>query len=356
MRRNKTTEMKKESLDLKNLKEACDIELKSSINSFPKDACKTYSAFANTNGGLLVLGMVEKDEAFIIEGVSNPERVKKEMFDLLSNKSKVSKCLIRDENVKEVDSEGKKVILVDIPAASYKDKPIYLDDNPNHTYIRKSSGDYLCEKDIVQTMIRDAQPTSHDSTIINNFTMDDLDKSTIIAYRNRFNIIKPSHPFNDLNDMHFLKKIGCLGKDRNDESLRPTLGGLLVFGKYASIREIIPHFHLEYIDKIGVGVDYERWRDRVIYDGTWGEGNLYNFFNLVISKLFITIRSNFSISDDRIHRTDESSFHIAIREAFVNSIIHADYKITGSIKIYRYDDKFVFINPGTLRITKQDFF
>ena len=52
-----------EGMDLKeyliSIEENYQIELKKSKNSFPKEALDSYSAFANTDGGLLILGIEE---------------------------------------------------------------------------------------------------------------------------------------------------------------------------------------------------------------------------------------------------------------------------------------------------------
>ena len=48
--------------------------------------------------------------------------------------------------------------------------------------------------------------------------------------------------------------------------------------------------------------------------------------------------------------------HKAVREALTNLIIHCDYMITGILKVEQYDDRFVFSNPGSLKIPVMDIF
>ena len=50
-------------------------------------------------------------------------------------------------------------------------------------------------------------------------------------------------------------------------------------------------------------------------------------------------------------RKGESIVHVAIREALVNSLIHADYQGQGGIVIEKYPDRFEFSNPGSLLIS-----
>lgn len=339
---------------LKKLKESNKIECKLAKKTFPKEALNTYSAFANTDGGILVLGMEENNGKFIVSGIENSEKIKKEMFDILNNPEKVSKNIITDNMVKEISENGKSILTISIPKASYKDKPIHLNKNFRQAYKRNYEGDYRCSESEIKAMIRDSTDETLDNMTIENFTIEDLDERTLLSYRQRFSLLKPEHIFNELDNENFLIKIGAARKNRKTKILEPTMAGLLVFGKIEAIKEFLPYFNLEYIDKSNPKI--ERWQDRVIYDGTWGEGNLYNFFFIVIKKLYTSVEKEFKLNDDNLMREEINSIQIALREAFVNAIIHADFKIEESLKIIKYPSYFQFENPGELRITKEEFF
>lgn len=66
-----------------------------------------------------------------------------------------------------------------------------------------------------------------------------------------------------------------------------------------------------------------------------------------ISKIFLTL-NDFII--------DESPTHIALREAFINALVHSDYSLSGNIIINIDTEKFVFSNPGTLLVSIQQYF
>ena len=55
-------------------------------------------------------------------------------------------------------------------------------------------------------------------------------------------------------------------------------------------------------------------------------------------------------------RKDETSAHIAVREALINTLVHADYSINASTVITRSKDELVFSNPGCLLVSKQQFY
>ncbi|WP_084140909.1 ATP-binding protein [Psychrilyobacter atlanticus] len=348
---------KLEGIELKeyliNIEENYQIELKKSKNSFPKEALESYSAFANTDGGLLILGIEETSTGLNISGVKSPDKVKKEMFDILNNSQKVSKNIITDQNIVEKIIDDKVVIIIDVPKAYYKDKPVYLNNNPKTTFKRNYEGDYRCTEQEMIIMIQDSSNESLDNSLLENFTIDDLDPEAIRSYRQRFSLLKSEHPFTGLSDQDFLIKLKVLRKNRRTNTLELTLGGLLVFGKSEAIKERLPHFHVEYIDKSDLS--HERWSDRLVYDGTW-EDNLYNFFYLAINRIYNNLEKNFKILEDNITREELSEVHIALREAFINSIIHANFELEQPIKVTKYPNYFQFENPGTLRISKEDFF
>ncbi len=61
-------------------------------------------------------------------------------------------------------------------------------------------------------------------------------------------------------------------------------------------------------------------------------------------KLSSTLPKPFHLEKDE--RIDETPAHVALREAFVNSLVHTDYSLSGNIIIELDTEKFVFSNPG----------
>lgn len=340
------------------LKEDMYIEFKKSESNFPKDALKTYSAFANTSGGYIVLGVSESDGKFAITGVKNYNKIIDDLWNRLNDRDSISENLIENKDITILQVDNKDVIIIDVPEAPFDKKPIHLNKNKYNSYFRYNTGDVKNSTEKVDVLISDSFPKSYDSNVLEKFSFDDFDIKTVTSYITRFSNLNPAHPFITLDTIEFLEAIGALSKDRSTKVpiLKPTVAGLLVFGKYRSIRDAINHYSVEYIDKRLSLENQERYSDRIIYDGTWGEGNLYNFFFAVIPKLSNSLISKFDVEDDNITRKDESLLHIAIREALVNSIIHCNFKNNFGIKITRYQDLIQFENGGTLRIREEEFF
>ncbi|NCC99126.1 MAG: AAA family ATPase [Bacteroidia bacterium] len=332
--------------------ERITFECKKAEDSIPKSVWETYSSFANTIGGTILLGITENlkeinfDKRFYITGVKNPKKMKKDFFDTL-NSNKVNRNILTDEDVDEVVYEGHTLLYIKVPQADYRQRPIYINDNMmNGSFKRNYEGDYHCTEDDVKAMIRDANDSGNDGVLMENFTMDDIDKNTLNAYRNRFRTANQDHVWNDYNDKEFLINMGGYVIDRNTSREGLTLAGLLMFGKGLPIRERFDNIRMDYLDLTNLQPD-SRWSDRLTYDGRW-ENNLYNFFTRVQSKLVNDIKRPFRL--EGMERVDDTPVHKAVREALTNLIIHSDYMMTGILKIEKRNDCFVFSNPGSLKL------
>lgn len=104
---------------------------------------------------------------------------------------------------------------------------------------------------------------------------------------------------------------------------------------------------MDYLDTTNL-LPGERWSDRLTYDGRW-ENNLFNFFRMVLPKLTLGTKRSFRM--EGVERIDDTSVNKALREAFTNSIIHADLMMDGGIlKIEKTQEGYVFSNPGSLKL------
>lgn len=83
--------MNKECFPIDNLREDIETEAKLAAGkdgkgALPSDFWATYSAFANTDGGIILLGVSEKENGvFEVIGVEEPGRVLQSLWTLLNN-------------------------------------------------------------------------------------------------------------------------------------------------------------------------------------------------------------------------------------------------------------------------------
>ena len=352
-------------MDMKSIKqllykgEKVDTECKRAEKAVPKSVYVSYSAFANTKGGYIILGVEEDkskqlpEERFIIQGIDNPVKQMQDFWSTI-NSGKVNRNILKDENVYIVEEEGISVLVIHVPRVDYKQRPVYVGENPYMgTYKRNNEGDYHATEDEVRAMLRDQNPEGNDSLVLEYYSIDDIDSETLKHYRKMFQNRNPEHIWNSYEDKEFLEALGGYRRNRGTGTEGLTLAGLMMFGKGLAVRDEFDNVFMDYRDESHVTSEI-RWNDRVTYDGTW-ENNLFNFFTKVISKLTVDLKKPFVLENQQ--RVDDTPVHKAIREAFVNLIIHADYLLdAGTLKIIKTSDGFNFTNPGILKLPKEEIF
>lgn len=315
----------------------------------PRSFWETYSAMANTAGGVILLGVEElKDKSLRYVGIENPEKVVKTLWDGLNNKQTVSVNLLSDRLIKIESIDGKRIIKVAVPRANRRQRPVYVGQNPmSGTFRRNGEGDYKCEDDAVRNMLADQMNDARDAKIHPAFGLSDLSHETLKSYRLRFASFQPDHIWNGLEEIEFLRNIGAYGYDRESQERGVTSAGLLMFGRMDVIHEVFPNFMLDYQERPEAKTQ-TRWIDRVTLDGSWS-GNIYDFYIRVITKIYKDIATPFKIVGDS--RVENTPVHEALREALVNTLIHADYNERVSILVVKRPDMFGFRNPGLMRIS-----
>ncbi len=342
-----------DNLDLTSLAESVDLECKAAQGrdgrgELPEDVWKTYSAMANTDGGVILLGVQEKPRGvFKAVGLADVERVRKALWDNLHNRKQISTNLLTDPDVAPVTVDGCSVLRVRVPRATRQQRPVHLGSNPfGGTYLRRHEGDYPVDDEAVRRLLAERVEDSRDDRVLKGYDLSDLDMDTVAAYRNRFAAVKPGHIWTDLPLPEFLERIGAFGKNREEGYSGLRLAGLLMFGRAEVIRDALPHYMVDFQERPEAKAE-RRWIDRLVPDGTWS-GNVYDFFRRVYQKLTADLKVPFQLQDGQ--RVDDTPVHEALREALANTLIHADYSGRVSVMVVKRPDMFGFRNPGRMRI------
>ena len=194
--------------------ERLTLEAKLAKTDVPKSIWESYSAFANTMGGTILLGvfedMKEKDPAkrFRIEGVDDAEKIRKDFWNTI-NSNKVSDNILTDSDVEVVDVDGLQVVCIHMPMADWRVKPVYLNENVyKNTFKRNHEGDYHCTEQQVRAMIRDSYEGGNDGALMEHYDMNDVDPDTLRRYRTLFQFRNEGHVWNEVDDKTFLKNLG----------------------------------------------------------------------------------------------------------------------------------------------------
>ena len=341
------------TVDLSELAEGKDLEAKLAAGrdrqgELPASFFETYSAFANTDGGVVLLGVRERGGGKLEPvGVPDVERVQKQLWDGLNNRQQVNINLLANSDVSVVEAAERRILRVVVPRAARRQQPVWVGTNPlTGTFRRGNAGDYRVPEENVRRMLAEQVEDSRDGPILERHGFDDLDASTLARYRQRYQTRSPDHPWNSLDSTEFLRCIGGWARDRERGIEGVTAAGLLMFGKLVVIRELFPNYMLDYQERSNSDAQL-RWSDRVTTDGSWS-GNLYDFYQTVIQRLFRDLRGPFRLAGDT--RLDDTPVHEALREALVNTLIHADYTGRTSVLVIKRPDLFGFRNPGRMRM------
>jgi ATP-dependent DNA helicase RecG len=170
-----------------------------------------------------------------------------------------------------------------------------------------------------------------DSIILEHYGLNELHLPTVQHYRDAFAALQPNHPWNGLELKEFLYKIGGWGKIRDTNTEGLTVAGLLMFSEERIIMEVIPRYFLEYRENN----KKNGWSTRLTsQDGTWS-GNIYDFYRTVQEYL----------------PNGKSNMALAMKEAFVNMLVHSDYKGDGGVVVEKEKNVFSFANPGVMLVS-----
>ena len=295
------------------LKESNKLEAKAAREGLPRSLWETYSAFANTDGGAILLGVEEDPHgALSVCGVNEPESLVKALWDGLNNLSCVNVNLLTDNDVSISYDAGEPYIVIEVPRAPRQDRPVYIRNNlASGSFRRNGEGDYHCTSEELKALVRDGGDDI-DRLVLEEFELGSLCEETVASYRNAFQALRQNHPWNRLADSDFLMRIGAIGRGVRTHQLHPTRAGLLM-------------------------------------DGTWS-GNVYDFWRKVCMKVAEGLPKPFALGPN-MRRLEDTPMHAALREGLANMLVHADYYGRRGCVALREPGRITFSNPGSLRMS-----
>jgi len=177
--------LKDDFFDLQNLNERVDLEFKTAqgrdgTGQLPKSFWESYSAMANTDGGLVVLGVKEVDKTPVAVGLPDCDKVIQTLFDQANNPQIISVNLLSDRDITRRQIGDVVVVFVNIPRADRKARPVHVGDNPlTGTFRRNNEGDYRCAREVVEHMLGERIRDTQDSTLLEGFGLSDIDLESL---------------------------------------------------------------------------------------------------------------------------------------------------------------------------------
>lgn len=336
---------KEELLTRLNDIEWIDFEVKEASGGLPKSMWETVSAFSNTEGGWIILGVKENkagDESnFIVNGVSNPEQIEQDIITTLRSRTKFNASI--SCKVIKYKIDNKNILAFEIPLSPHR--PIAIK-STGEVYIRTGSGDTLASDLEVDAIVRDASFGAKSEMEVPNSSFNDINLESIASYRSYLRDFNRPLSFPTLSDEEFCRKLNIILS-----SGRLSYGSLLMFGKRESVLDALPNFWIDYMEI--PGNSYVTATRRYTYRMPEQE-NIWESFQLIMHRL-----RNFAdtpyVEGPDIFGVEDNSQLFCLREGLVNFCAHSDYFASAHPTIRVFDDRIVMQNPGRFILDAAEF-
>lgn len=105
------------------------IEAKAAKGGLPRSMWETYSTFANAYGGVILLGVKEREDGTFAPIELTPtevEHLRQDFWNTVSSRSKVSAVLPIESEVEVLEADGGMVVAIHVPRAPREERPVYI--------------------------------------------------------------------------------------------------------------------------------------------------------------------------------------------------------------------------------------
>ena len=306
---------------LAHLPESKTLEFKRDTSSLDS-ILKAVVAFANTAGGIILIGV--EDDGTII-GLDNPSKDQEKIVNSIANR--IKPLLSPDFTI--ITAKGRQVLVIQV---DYIPAPYYLADKgeAGGVYVRLGNTNRAVSGEVVSEIKRAAHHPFFDKTPCDHTSESDLDMELIQKTFAKSHI---------QIDTAKLLSIGILVKRGN--RIVATNAGVILFGKPDVKQQFFPFAEVrcarfagstraEFIDRLEI------------------EGGILAAIDEVPK--FIRRNTKMAGKFGAMRRQDIPEYPIdGIREALTNSLVHANFEISGTrIFVAIYSDKLEIQNPGIM--------
>ena len=273
-------------------------------------AQNTMLAFLNTDGGTLYIGVSDDGAIYGVEGDIDLEARK----ITTSFRDSVTPDPSGYFKVEQEQRDGEYIIVVTVErgtAIPYCYAAYGL--VPRGVYVRVGSNTVMATREHIRQMIKDNGTGQYISEL-------SIEQSLTFEYA----------------DKVFKEKDVRFGKEQ-----KQSLGLFLLDGRYNNLALILSD-QCPYTTKAAIfeGLNKDKFKDRKEFGGS-----LFKQIEDVHAYLHVFNRTRSTF--EGVYRVDHPDYpDVAIREAYVNALIHRDYYIEGSVLVSMFDDRIEFMSLG----------
>lgn len=308
---------------------------------------ETVCAFSNEpgqGGGRVVLGVSRAENdlfgGYEVNGVQDSDKLQQ---DIASGCSERFNIPLRPRIIVE-DYQEKTVLIVEVEERASSDKPVYFKNQnlPRGAWRRIGSSDQRCTEDDLVIFYGSRQGESYDRSIITHADLDDLDPDAIDHYRKLRSKVNSEAEELEYDDLDLLRALNAVQK--HEGIWKPTLTGLLLFGKRLALRRELPMMRVDYIRVPGkewVSDPDQRFETTIDM-----RGPLLQLVDRAAAAVMDDLPKGFELQEGHIQAETPTLPAKVIREAIVNALMHRSYREHQPTQIIRYSNRIEIKNAG----------
>ena len=318
-------------------------EAKKCTSELSKDVCESVSAFANSGGGTILLGISEEDGFVPVTGFQT-QRVCNQFVAGMGDGGKPSVLTNPPEySIDRVAIAGEVILVIRIEGLNPSQKPCYITARgiQGGSYKRVDDKDVRLSPNELYSLQAAVSVDASERDAVSGATIGDLDQSVYEQIITKALAITPRSLKNAQSVEERLKRLNLI----NNEG-RVIRAGILVAGTYP--QQFFPKLCVDVAVHPGTtkGTDRSmRFFDRAVCEGTLGE----MIEDAVLAMVKNLRRRSFVNGAGRIDELEIPES--VLREAITNALVHRSYnaRFDGeSVSVDIYDDRVEIINPGGL--------
>ncbi|KPJ65981.1 MAG: hypothetical protein AMJ43_09545 [Coxiella sp. DG_40] len=296
----------------------------------PDDLAASIVAFANTDGGQLIIGI---DKNHNVLGVKDSDRVMRDLDNIAANNCEPPVTVIQEVLSTESQEDREKlkaaktlvqktVIVVNIPKGDIRpyrtNRGIY--------YIRTSSGRRQASREELLRLFQETESLYYDETPLPRLSIADIDLDALDRYLE-------ATGKEDLknNRERLLESWRLLSRDY------PTIAGIVLFGRQ-------PQLHLPFA-QINAARFLGKDSSENPFDRKDFAGRLLDVIDQAERFLYLHLRIPHEIRGFEPEPKPELPRE-ALRETIVNAVAHRDYTVHGPVRLFIFDDRIEIHTPG----------
>ncbi len=285
-------------------------------------------AFSNHKGGTIFLGVDDNAEIIGLTRDDNENRIMNICTDIIKPRIIPSYY--------EISIKDKKIGIIEIENGY--NKPYFMEKQNTMVYYLRygTQSKQIKERDELQRLFQASQNIHYEIIPVSNANIDNLDmgkiKDYLLSYRNI--------ELTEENQARLLENLEII--TLVEDKLKPTIAGLLLFGKNDAISRYLPQAGIMCVRIRGDKITDEKINHKFLQD------DIFTNFKDAIHFFYLYNTHSFTI--ENITRKNLLDYpESAFRELLTNALIHRDYTISGNqIAIWIYDDRIEIRSPGAL--------